>query len=282
MEENKGLSRPVVESVLEDWACSRTVDTVLLAPQACPESTRALIDDLRLVIFPGICPEEERLQLLRRVGAHLHSQLSWACTAAGQNYRNTAAIADDFFGRIPAVRALIQTDLIAALHGDPAATCPEELVCCYPGVYALTVYRLAHALYTLNVPLLPRIMTQYAHSVTGIDIHPGAQIGSHFFIDHGTGTVIGQTAHIGSHVQLYQGVTLGALSPRNGAAQPGTQRHPTVEDGVTIYAGATVLGGQTVIGTKAVIGANAFVTASVPAGITVTGRYPVKKEHPPV
>ena len=174
-----------------------------------------------------------------------------------------------FMSRIPQIRALLQTDLEAALTGDPAATGATEILCCYPGFFAVAVYRLAHGLDTLNVPLLPRIMSEYAHSLTGIDIHPGAEIGSHFFIDHGTGTVIGQTAKIGSHVKLYQGVTLGALSTRAGKGLQGVRRHPTLEDGVTVYAGATILGGDTVIGKGAVIGANTFVTSSVAPGAIV-------------
>lgn len=285
MEDRNSPGQIHLEGLLEDLGRSRIVDTVRLPLEAGPDWIRTLIDGLRRLIFPGPGPEQDREQYLQNLVSQaaqcLHSRLRWACEAAGQAHRNTVAMTDAFLSGIPQIRALVQTDLEAAFRGDPAATGPEELVLCYPGVYAVTVYRLAHRLYTLNVPLLPRIMTEYAHSVTGIDIHPGAQIGSHFFIDHGTGTVIGQTAHIGNHVQLYQGVTLGALSPRGGAQQQGAQRHPTVEDGVTIYAGATVLGGTTVIGCGAVIGANAFITACVPPGMTVTGRYPIKKEHPP-
>ena len=175
---------------------------------------------------------------------------------------------EEFMGLLPEIRQWLQEDLLAALEGDPAAESPEEVLLCYPGFRAVTIYRLAHELYRLEIRLLPRLLTEYAHSVTGIDIHPGAQIGSGFFIDHGTGVVIGETAVIGSRVKLYQGVTLGSLSTRAGDLR-GKKRHPTLEDGVTVYANAIILGGDTVIGKGSVIGANAFVTASVPTGSKV-------------
>ena len=176
----------------------------------------------------------------------------------------------DFLRQIPHVRALVQTDVEAALDGDPAATGTDEIIFCYPGLYAIIVYRLANVLSRMGVPMLPRIMTEYAHSATGIDIHPGATIGHHFFIDHGTGIVIGETTTIGNFVKIYQGVTLGGLSTRGGQALRGLKRHPTIEDNVTIYANASILGGNTVIGRESVIGANAFITHSIPACTTVT------------
>lgn len=175
-----------------------------------------------------------------------------------------------FLSRLPHIRHLIQTDLEAAYAGDPAATGYPEILCAYPGVYAVTVYRLAHELYLLDVPLIPRMMTELAHSATGIDIHPGATIGAYFFIDHGTGVVIGQTTVIGAWVRLYQGVTLGGISTRSVSQLRGQKRHPTIEDSVTVYAGASILGGDTVIGKGCVIGSNAFVTVSIPADTTVT------------
>ncbi len=146
----------------------------------------------------------------------------------------------------------------------------DEIIFCYPGLFAVTVYRLAHVLYGLGVPMLPRIMTEHAHSITGIDINPGATIGKHFFIDHGTGIVIGETTVIGDHVKVYQGVTLGALTTRGGQSLRGKKRHPTIEDNVTIYAGASILGGGTVIGRDSVIGSNVFITHSIPACTTVS------------
>ncbi len=182
-----------------------------------------------------------------------------------------------FFDRIPAVREILAADVQAAFDGDPAAKSTDETIFCYPGLLAITVQRLAHEFYLLGVPLLPRIMTEYAHSLTGIDIHPGAKLGRSFFIDHGTGVVIGETTEIGANVKLYQGVTLGALAPGMGQVWRGRKRHPTIEDDVTIYAGATILGGETVIGAGSVIGGNVFITSSVPAFNQVSAEPPKLK-----
>ena len=171
-----------------------------------------------------------------------------------------------FVARLPAIRARVAADLQACFEGDPAAQSLQEIVLAYPTIRAVSIYRIAHELYSLGVPLLPRVMSEYAHDRTGIDIHPGASIGRHFFIDHGTGVVIGETADIGDRVRIYQGVTLGATSLRDGGAMRGHKRHPTVEDDVTIYAGATILGGDTVIGAGSVIGGNVWLTESVPPG----------------
>ncbi len=180
----------------------------------------------------------------------------------------------DYLDNLPAVRALVRTDVVAAFEGDPAAASHDEIILCYPGIFAIAVHRLAHPLHRLGVPLVPRIMSEWAHHRSGVDIHPGATIGERFFVDHGTGTVIGETAVLGDRVKLYQGVTLGALSfPRNpdGTLVKGGHRHPTVEDDVTIYAGATILGGDTVIGRGAVIGGGAWITGSVPPGARIQG-----------
>ena len=179
-----------------------------------------------------------------------------------------------FLDRLPAVRELIETDVEAAFSGDPAAFNREEIIFSYPGLFAIMVNRLAHELHLLGVPLIPRIMTEYAHSETGIDIHPGASIGRYFFIDHGTGIVIGETTVIGDNVKIYQGVTLGALSTRGGQQLKSVRRHPTIEDNVTIYSGASILGGDTVVGKNAVIGGNAFITRSVPEGARVSIKNP--------
>lgn len=176
----------------------------------------------------------------------------------------------DFLATIPEVRSYLEDDLKAAFEGDPAAFNYSEIIISYPGLFAISIYRLAHELYKLNVPLIPRVMTEYAHSRTGIDIHPGARIGRHFFIDHGTGIVIGQSTIIGDHVKIYQGVTLGALSTHGGQSLSNLKRHPTIEDNVTIYSNASILGGQTVIGHDSVIGGNAFVTRSVKPGTRVS------------
>jgi serine O-acetyltransferase len=170
-----------------------------------------------------------------------------------------------FLERIPEVRALLRTDVEAAFQGDPAASTMDEIILAYPYVEAMAIQRMAHVLYQLGLPLIPRIMTEWAHSRTGIDIHPGADIGPYFFIDHGTGVVIGETAEIGQHVKLYQGVALIARSLSGGQALRGKKRHPTVEDRVTIYAGSTIIGGDIVIGAGSTIGANVSVTHSIPA-----------------
>lgn len=185
-----------------------------------------------------------------------------------------AKIVDVFFTRLPVVREMLDADVQAAFEGDPAAGSTDETIYSYPGLLAIMVQRLAHELYKLNVPLVPRMMTEYAHSLTGIDIHPGATLGKSFFIDHGTGVVIGETTLIGDNVKVYQGVTLGALAPAFGQALRGQRRHPTIEDNVTIYSGATILGGATTIGRGAVIGGNVFITASVPAFNRVSAEQP--------
>lgn len=173
-------------------------------------------------------------------------------------------IGERFFARLPAVRARLAEDLEAAFEGDPAAKSYAEIVTAYPSVRAVATYRVAHELYRIGVPLVPRVMSEAAHARTGIDIHPGAKIGRRFFIDHGTGVVIGETCEIGDRVVIYQGVTLGALAPRKGQLLRGVKRHPTLEDDVTIYAGATILGGETVIGRGSVIGGNVWLTHPIP------------------
>ena len=197
----------------------------------------------------------------------------------------------EFLEKLPKIRKYIETDVQAAYDGDPAAYNKDEIIYSYPGLFAILVNRIAHELWLLNIPIIPRIMTEYAHSETGIDIHPGATIGKYFFIDHGTGIVIGETTVIGDNVKIYQGVTLGALSTRGGQALKSKKRHPTIEDNVTIYSGASILGGDTVIGKNVVIGGNAFITRSVPEGAKVSVknqglRYnydasnPVQSENP--
>ena len=198
-----------------------------------------------------------------------------ALCAACDNH--AAEIVSAFFDRIPAVRAMLAEDVQAAFDGDPAAQNTDETIFCYPGLFAITVQRLAHEFYRTGVPLLPRIMTEYAHSLTGIDIHPGAKLGRRLMIDHGTGVVIGETTEVGANVKIYQGVTLGALAPGYGQLLRGQKRHPTIEDDVTIYAGATILGGDTVIGRGSVIGGNVFITSSVPPQNQVSAEPPKLK-----
>ncbi len=191
----------------------------------------------------------------------------------------------EFIKRLYHIREYILTDVQAAYDGDPAAFSKDEIIYSYPGIFAAFVNRIAHELYMLNVPIIPRMMTEYAHSATGIDIHPGATIGKYFFIDHGTGIVIGETTVIGDNVKIYQGVTLGALSTRGGQALKNKKRHPTICDNVTIYSGASILGGDTIIGKDSVIGGNAFITRSVPSGAKVSVKnqelmYNYKKSKP--
>jgi len=183
-------------------------------------------------------------------------------------------IVQAFLEAVPRLRATLATDVQAAFEGDPAAGNTDEVIFSYPGIFAITVHRIAHELHGLKVPLLPRIMSEYAHALTGIDIHPGATIGDYFFIDHGTGVVIGETTTIGRYVKVYQGVTLGAMSTRGGQSLKGVKRHPTLEDGVTVYSGASILGGETVIGREAVISSNVFVTQSVPPQTRVNVKSP--------
>lgn len=188
---------------------------------------------------------------------------------------------------LPKIREILYTDLEAHFEGDPAAFNRDQIVVSYPGFYAILIHRLAHFLRNFNVPLLPRMLSEFAHRETGIDINPGAQIGSYFFIDHGTGVVIGETSVIGNHVKIYQGVTLGALSTRGGQSLKGVKRHPTIEDNVTIYSGASILGGETVIGKNSTVGSNVFITGSLPPDSKVSIKIPelviktyTKKEEP--
>jgi len=199
---------------------------------------------------------------------------------AGETARS---VTRSFVMSLSEVRAVLAMDVEAAYQGDPASQSVTEIAVSYPSLQALSVYRLAHVLHALGVPTLPRIMSEYAHSTTGIDIHPGATIGLHFFIDHGTGVVIGETTRIGDRVRLYQGVTLGAASLRDGPSLRGRKRHPTVEDDVTIYAGSTILGGDTVIGKGSVVGGNVWITSSIEAGSHVIAEPPhqaVRGEDP--
>jgi serine O-acetyltransferase len=223
-------------------------------------------------------------ELLPRIGKLAHRQI-YKCLCYRQELDNpeaarvqpcvkeAARVTEAFIDRLLDIRAMLAGDTRAAYDGDPAALNCDEIILAYPGLLAVTVHRLAHELYELNVPMLPRMMSEWAHRQTGVDIHPGARIGKNFFIDHGTGVVIGETTDIGDNVKLYQGVTLGALSiPKDerGRVIRGTKRHPTVEDDVTIYANAIVLGGDTILRRGCVIGGSVVVMSSVPAGATIT------------
>ncbi len=251
-----------------------------------------VLKKLQYVIFPGFFDQKELRsdnirfytgQLLEEIQETLLEQVAKTLRLFKEEYRGVSddvvqkrseEIVDTFLGAIPKIREYLATDIEAAYEGDPAAFSRDEVISSYPGIYATMVNRIAHELYVLGVPLIPRIMTEYAHSITGIDIHPGAKLGRYFFIDHGTGIVIGETSEIGDHAKIYQGVTLGALSTRGGQQLKGKKRHPTIEDDVTIYSGASILGGETVISGGVVIGGNAFVTKSVPEQTRVSAKMP--------
>ena len=230
----------------------------------------SLIKELRRLFFPAyfgdpqlmaLPAENHAALLLERIETALTTQIALALPE--EEAPQASRITQSIVAELPRIQQVLLTDIEATFDGDPAAANKEEIIFAYPGLFAIFVYRIAHELYLRQVPMIPRMMTEYAHSRTGIDIHPGAQIGPWFFIDHGTGIVIGETTVIGSHVKLYQGVTLGALSPRAGHASLPGKRHPTVCDYVTIYSGASILGGKTVIGEHSVVGGNAFLTDSV-------------------
>jgi len=229
------------------------------------EVIRLRLDELRIALRPQVA---RALHHKRRMHPP-HPPVTARATSAEAD-----AITDRFIARLPELRNEILLDLRAAFESDPAATGIDEILLTYPGTYAISVYRIAHALLSEGAVIIPRMLTELAHRKTGIDIHPGARIGHAFFIDHGTGVVIGETSRIGDRVRIYQGVTLGALSvPQQEARpEPDSQRHPTLEDDVVIYANATILGGQTRIGVGAIVGGNAFVTASVAPGTRVSGR----------
>ena len=237
-----------------------------------------LVDNLFQIVYPGYFISRSMkfynlrhylTMLLEDVAYHVHQQVLLVLryrqdiSTESERERLAQEITHAFIRAIPEVRRLLRLDVEAFYEGDPAAENRDEIIVSYPGLRAITVYRFAHELVKLGVPVLPRIMTEYAHAQTGVDINPGAEIGEYFFIDHGTGIVIGETAVIGNHVKIYQGVTLGGLTTRGGHSLRGQKRHPTIEDNVTIYSGASILGGRTVIGHDAVIGGNTFITKSV-------------------
>ena len=238
-----------------------------------PERIAHIVRHGLAALHPCVYADLSARDQIPEIAADLVKEVALLCPG-----RNAKEIVDAFIARMPEVKRLVETDVQAAYEGDPAATSPMEVVMAYPGLYAVTVHRMAHELYRLKVPIIPRIMSELAHSKTGIDIHPGAEIGERFFIDHGTGVVIGETCVIGRNVKLYQGVTLGALSfdkdPVTGALVKGVKRHPNVEDDVVIYAGATILGGNTTIGRGSEIGGSVWLITSVPPNSRVYNKPP--------
>ena len=272
----------LTEYILSDYGNDRVIDRLEMFTQPDRQIIEELIGKLLRLVFPGYYrdyayriynPKNSLSALIEDVAFHLNRQIAIALRGSAQAPDADGAAEDitaAFLEKLPEIRAYVETDLQAAYDGDPAASGKAEVIIAYPGLYAITVNRLAHVLYQLKVPLIPRIMTEFAHSRTGIDIHPGAQIGRYFFIDHGTGIVVGETTVIGDNVKIYQGVTLGALSTRGGQNLRGKRRHPTIEDNVTIYAGASILGGETVIGHDSVIGSNVFITHPIAPGTRVS------------
>ena len=289
----------LTEQIVDTYREINSMNHLGHCPLPRKETIRSVLDDLREIIYPGYERREglhianvtyhvgdlidglhDKLttQIARALSHEARLDASDESAMSRVDYEAKGqAIAVDFLQRIPEIRRVLATDVQAAFDGDPACRSHDEVIFCYPGLEAVTVFRLAHVLWELGVPFIPRIMTEHAHNKTGIDIHPGATIGPYFFIDHGTGVVIGETCEIGSHVKVYQGVTLGALSfPKDtdGNLVRGSKRHPTIEDRVVIYANATVLGGETVIGHDAVIGSSVWLTHSVTPHTTVTMERP--------
>lgn len=270
----------ITQTILADYNKKRAIDKLDVFNQPDTKVIHELIDELIRVAYPGFSKDKHyrvydignnMSMVIEDIAFRLNKQIAIALRY-GQNPDEEKLIATkeeaqkitlQFLQKIPEIREFLATDVDAVFDGDPAAESADEIIFAYPGLYAITIFRFAHVLYQLNVPVIPRIMTEIAHSKTGIDINPGATIGKYFMIDHGTGIVIGETTEIGEHVKVYQGVTLGALSTSGGRKLFNKKRHPTIEDYVTIYSGASILGGDTVIGSGSVIGGNVFLTKSV-------------------
>ena len=281
----------IVKDILESYREDQLTTQIDKSSQPNRAVVVDVLESIRKLVFPGFF-EVKNLrseyieyyvgELVEDIKYHLSKQMMKAylccepssCGFAEAIELEVGSKCDEFLSRIGKIREYLETDVQAAYDGDPAAYSMEEIIYSYPGIYAITVYRIAHELFTMGVPLIPRIMTEHAHGLTGIDIHPGAAIDKYFFIDHGTGIVIGETTTIGHHVKIYQGVTLGGLSTKGGQAIKGKKRHPDIQNYVTIYSGASILGGETVIGEGSTIGGNAFVTSSVPANTTVLMKNP--------
>ena len=296
--ENKSCLPDITERIVASYKEGGTTHHFDHCPLPRYTVVVEVLEDLKEILYPGYRNRDclRSSNVVYHVGGivdRLYDRLVMLCERAlchGQKSNDVCTPekrftleraahqkAQEFLQRIPDIRKTLAKDVEAAYAGDPACTSLDEVIFCYPGLEAITIYRLAHVLHDLQIPLIPRMMTEWAHSKTGIDIHPGAVIGEYFFIDHGTGIVIGGTAILGNWVKLYQGVTLGAVSfPKDetGELVRTTKRHPTIEDNVVIYANATILGGETVIGKDAVIGSSVWLTSSVPAGTTVTIEKP--------
>lgn len=277
----------LIGNILSDYDSGRDIDRIYSFDHPKKDTIIEIVEKLRKIIFPGFFKngtyriytvrnnttmllEDVLYNLIKQTAIVLRYNPEYENAEESVITHQAELLALKFLSTIPKIREYVNADVQAAYDGDPAAFNKDEIIFSYPGLFAVMVNRIAHELYLLDVPLIPRIMTEYAHSVTGIDIHPGATIGKYFFIDHGTGIVIGETTVIGDNVKIYQGVTLGALSTRGGQNLKNKKRHPTIEDNVTIYSGASILGGETVVGKNVVVGGNAFITRSIPEGAKVS------------
>ncbi len=287
----------IVKALLESYRKVGNINHLDCANLPSKHVIASLCEELLQLLFPGFFAEEavssDELPLLTNelvdgVRERLSAEITYSLklnqidASAESNGETANELSCQFLSAMPGIRELLRTDVEAAYEGDPAARSFEEIILAYPGLEAIAIQRLANVLYMAGVPLIPRMMTEWAHSRTGIDIHPGAQIGTHFFIDHGTGVVVGETCVIGNHVKLYHGVTLGARSFQKddeGHIVKGTKRHPNVEDGVTIYPNSTILGGDTIIGARSTIGANVFIMKSVPADTLLVRGEESQKQH---
>ena len=269
----------LVDAIAASYAAESKIKHIDAGKLPNRDAIIGIIRLLRELLFPGYFGKQNLTSktLPFHVGellVSIYDELLAQVESVSNGKMDSRALVLEFLTKIPKLRSILATDVQAAFEGDPAAKNTDEIIFSYPGLFSTMVYRLAHELHLLKIPLIPRIMTEYAHNLTGIDIHPGAAIGEYFFIDHGTGVVIGETTIIGRYVKIYQGVTLGALSTRGGQRLRGVKRHPTLQDEVTVYSGASILGGETIVGKGAVISSNVFVTQSVPAGTRVTVKNP--------
>jgi len=280
----------IITQILDSYATDRGINHIEGANLPGRAAVEEIVQDIVNVLFPGYFEKQEmsrseiRLYIWEKIVSIYHSLAHEIAKSLKSSDKADDSLAERavaktiaFLGAIPSVREKLTGDVEAAYEGDPAARSFDEIIVSYPGLLAIAVYRIAHELYHLDVPLIPRIMTEFAHRATGIDIHPGAHIVGRFFIDHGTGVVIGETTEIGDNVRIYQGVTLGALSfkkDQDGRIVKGGKRHPTIEDNVVIYAGATILGGDTVVGKHSIIGGNVWLLESIPPDTTITHQPP--------
>ena len=277
----------IVDLIISDYDDDRAVNKIDVTNQPDKQAVVSIVDKMLKILYPGYYSDKvyriytvknNMLATIEDVIFNLKKQITIVLRYSG-TFETDSKLDDEakritlaFMKKIPDIRQVLETDITAAYEGDPAAESKDEIIFSYPGLYAISVYRIAHELSLLKVPMIPRMMTEHAHSITGIDIHPGAVIGKYFFIDHGTGIVIGETTVIGEHVKIYQGVTLGGLSTRGGQKLSGQKRHPTIGNNVTIYSGASILGGETIIGDDVTVGGNTFIVNSVERGTRVSAK----------